>query len=364
MALGSRIFLVGPNASGKSNFLDAFRFLKDIAKDGGGLQKAISDRQGLSKIRCLAARRYPEVELELRLAETPDAAPAWRYEIGIRQQPRVHRQPQLAFERVWKGSVQVLDRPDESDRRDPLRLTQTHLEQINSNAEFRPIAEYLQSILYLHLVPQLLRHPTAFSGPRWPEDPFGRSFLERIAYTPDKTRKARLRAIEKALTAAVPQLKDLRYVEELGVPHLEADYTHWRPHGSRQREDQFSDGTLRLIGLLWAMLESDSLLLLEEPELSLNAGVVNRLPALMYRMQQKRRRQVIVSTHSAELLSDRGIGAEEVLLLIPSSEGTTVQRASDLGEIRALLESGFSVGEATLPRTVPAQAAQLELELF
>jgi predicted ATPase len=242
-----------------------------------------------------------------------------------------------------------------------LRLTQTHLEQINSNADFRDIAVFLQSTLYLHLVPQLLRHPQAFSGPEMPGDPFGRSFLERIAKTPDKTRKARLRAIETALTVAVPQLKQLSYAEELGVPHLEAIYTHWRPHGGKQREDQFSDGTLRLIGLLWSMLEGDSLLLLEEPELSLNSGIVSRIPALMHRMQQRRRRQIVVSTHSTELLSDKSIGAEEVVLLDPSPEGTTVRRASDIGEVRALLEGGFSVGEAILPRTVPEHASQLRL---
>ncbi|MDP2997142.1 MAG: AAA family ATPase [Bryobacterales bacterium] len=359
--LGSRVFLVGANASGKSNFLDAFRFLGDIAKQGGGLQKAISDRQGLSKIRCLAARRYPDVELELHLAEDAGSKPVLKYAIGIRQEPRGHRQPHLTYERVWKGSEQVLDRPDKADDLDPLRLTQTHLEQINSNAGFRDIAVFLQSTLYLHLVPQLLRHPQAFSGPEMPGDPFGRSFLERIARTPDKTRKARLRAIETALTVAVPQLKQLCYAEELGVPHLEAIYTHWRPHGGKQREDQFSDGTLRLIGLLWSMLEGDSLLLLEEPELSLNSGVVSRIPALMHRMQQRRRRQIVVSTHSSELLSDKSIGAEEVLLLDPSPEGTTIRRASDSGEVRALLEGGFSVGEAILPRTVPEHASQLRL---
>ncbi len=34
--LSNRVFLVGPNASGKSNFLDVFRFMRDIAKLGGG----------------------------------------------------------------------------------------------------------------------------------------------------------------------------------------------------------------------------------------------------------------------------------------------------------------------------------------
>jgi predicted ATPase len=359
--LGGRAFLVGPNASGKSNFLDAFRFLRDIAKQGGGLQQALAERQGLSRIRCLAARRYPEVELKVHLAEDVGGEPAWKYEIGIRQEQRGHRQSLLVYERVWKGPTQLLSRPDELDSRDPLRLTQTHLEQINANVEFRPIASFLQTVLYLHLVPQLLRHSQSFSGPEMPGDPYGRSFLERIARTPEKVRRTRLRAIETALTVAVPQLKNLEYVEEHGIPHLEALYTHWRAFGGKQREDQFSDGTLRLIGLLWSMLESDSLLLLEEPELSLNSGVVSRIPALMYRIQQRRRRQVIVSTHSAELLSDKGIGAEEVLQLDPSPEGTDIRRASDLEEVRALIEGGLSAGEAALPRTVPEAVNQLDL---
>ncbi|TAH28242.1 MAG: chromosome segregation protein SMC, partial [Oscillatoriales cyanobacterium] len=57
--LRDRVFLVGPNACGKSNFLDSLRFLRDLAKAGGGLQKAVSDRGGVSKIRSLYARRYP-----------------------------------------------------------------------------------------------------------------------------------------------------------------------------------------------------------------------------------------------------------------------------------------------------------------
>ncbi|MBC2694921.1 MAG: AAA family ATPase [Desulfobacteraceae bacterium] len=59
--LGRRMFLVGANALGKSNFLDALRFLRDIAKtEGGGLQRAVSERGGISKIRCLAARKEPQ----------------------------------------------------------------------------------------------------------------------------------------------------------------------------------------------------------------------------------------------------------------------------------------------------------------
>jgi predicted ATPase len=361
--LSERVFLIGPNASGKSNLLDVLRFLRDVAKAGGGLQQAITQRGGLSKVRCLAARREPDVEIEIELSND-GADPAWRYAIGITQQVRGYRQPKLRYERVWKGTEQVLDRPDEADKDDDLRLTQTHLEQISANAKFREVARFFESIKYLHLVPQLLRHPEAFQGPGVAEDPYGRNFLELMAKTPEKTRRSRLRRIEAALREAVPQLKNLTDTkDDAGVPHLEAVYEHWRPNAGRQREDQFSDGTLRLIGLFWSLLEGDSPLLLEEPELSLHSAIVSRLPALFFRLQRKRKRQVFVSTHSWDLLSQKEIGGEEVLMLLPDPEGTTARVASDVDEVRKMLEGGLSIADAALPRTTPPALDQLTLDL-
>lgn len=361
--LRNRMFLAGPNASGKSNLLDVFRFLRDIVnKRGGGLQQAVEERGGLSKIRCLAARKEPDVEIEVHLAGSVGEVPLWKYSIGIRQHQRGTRLPYLVYERIWEGENQILDRPNEHDEKDEMRLTQTHLEQISANERFRDLAKFFDSVLYQHLVPQLVRHPRAFTGPGVPGDPFGRTFLERVARTPDKTRKSRLRKIEQALKIAVPQLKDLAEVkDEAGIPHLEAVYEHWRPMGARQREDQFSDGTLRLIALLWSLLEGDGLLLLEEPELSLNAAIVRALPAVIYRLQGKHKRQVLISTHSADLLSDQGIGGEEILILTPTSEGTKVDVASAIQEVRDLLENGFTAGEAVIPRTMPKIGAQLWL---
>ena len=362
VSLRDRVFLVGPNASGKSNFLDALRFLRDLAKDGGGLQKAVRDRGGLSKIRCLYARRYPDVEIEIHLSENELQIPTWKYGIGIKQRKGGQNEPILSYERVWKNGEQLINRPDSEDEKDGLRLTQTYLEQINANADFREISKFLESILYLHLVPQLLRYPEAFSGPSIQGDPFGRNFLERVIKTPEKTRRSRLKKIEDALRIAVPQLKQLTDIkDEMGIPHLEAVYEHWRPGAGKQREDQFSDGTLRLIGLLWSLLESDSLLLLEEPELSLNAGINAKLPALIYRLQKAKKRQVMLSTHSADLLSDRGIGGEEVLLMTPTAEGTKVEVASSIQEINILLDGGLTVADAALPRTTPSQVDQLSL---
>ena len=85
------------------------------------------------------------------------------------------------------------------------------------------------------------------------------------------------------------------------------------------------------------------------------------LPQMMWRATRKSRRQLIVSTHSASLLADTGIAAEEVLLLRPTREDTSVAPAADSAEIRALLEGDVPMGEAVLPRVAPSNPEQLLL---
>ena len=101
--------------------------------------------------------------------------------------------------------------------------------------------------------------------------------------------------------------------------------------------------------------------MLEEPELSLHPGIISKLPELIYRLQRRSRRQILLSTHSFDLLSDKGIGGEEILILTPDREGTKVELASSIQEVHDLLASGLSVADVALPRTVPANLEQLDL---
>jgi predicted ATPase len=358
VVLQRRVFLVGPNASGKSNVLDALRFLRDIADpQGGGLLAAVAKRGGVSQIRSLHARRNPSVAIEVEL--DLDGEGKWRYRLEFSQDKQ--RTPRIGKEQVWRGSKQILDRPDPDDVSDPSRLTQTYLQQVNANKEFRPIAEELAQIRYLHLVPQLVREPDRSIGKT--RDPFGGDFLEQLARTQKKTLDARFRKIEPVLRIAVPQLEKVTLERDpaTGVPHLKGLYKHWRPNAGWQTEEHFSDGTLRLFGLLWVFLDGSTPLLLEEPELSLHTAVVRHIPSIMARLGRTSGRQVIVSTHSAELLSDLGIAPEEVILILPTQEGSTLSPASSDREIRALLGGGLTMANAVLPRTAPANASQLSL---
>lgn len=355
VALQRRVFVVGPNASGKSNFLDAFKFLREVADTQGGFQRAIHARRGVSQIRSLHARRYPNVviDVDIGLDDQP-----WRYRLEFTQDNQ--RRPIIARERVTRNKDVVLDRPDEEDRVDRNRLTQTYLEQVNANRKFREVNEFFAQVRYLHLVPQLVREPDRSIGRV--RDPFGGDFLEQLARTPKGTLDSRLRRIKDALRVAVPQLRELVLDRDVrGVPHLKGLYEHWRPNAGWQAEDQFSDGTLRLLGLLWAFLDGIAPLLLEEPELSLHPAVVRHIPRMIARLGRRSGRQVLLSTHSTDLLSDEGIAPEEVLLLEPSTEGTSIVAAKDDEQVRDLLEGGATLADTVLPRTAPIRAAQLSL---
>jgi predicted ATPase len=349
--VNDRLFIVGANASGKANFLDAIRFMRDIVKHGGGLQYAVSQRGGISKIRSLSARKKPYIKLEFDF--TDDDGLVWKYVLAIVQETRGNRNTLVQEEIMEKDGTVILSRPDEEDGKDEERLTQTHIEQISTNKNFREIVNYLAGVQYMHLVPQLLKFPEAFSGPDLPEDPFGKGFLRTVAKTTPDTRTRRLEKIQKILQIAVPQLDNLKYIEDIGQPHLEVTYKHWRCRGAKQTETQLSDGTLRLIGLLWSLLSGQGLLLLEEPELSLHTAIVEQLPGLFYSVQRSKKRQLIVTTHSAEILSDRSVSLSEILLLQTDSEGTGAELASKKEQIKALLEGGLTPAEAVLPSSRP-----------
>lgn len=362
--LGARGYLIGANASGKSNFLDVFRFLRTIAQsEGGGLQKALKDRGGLTKLRSLHARKDPEVRIEIELSQSAaDIAPIWRYALAFKSEGKGLQRVFITEESVFHGDEEVLVRPRPEDLSDQARLTQTHLEQINNNESFRELGDFFAGTTYLHLVPQLLKHSDEISGRIIESDPFGQGLLQRIAKTQPRTRKARLDRIQKALEIAVPQFSELEFEQDpvTGSPHLKANFKHWRVHGSWQREDQFSDGTLRLLGLLWALQEGDGLLLLEEPELSLNDSITEHIPLIIDRVLRKRKssRQVLISTHSDNLIAEVG-DPQSVLLLEPNSNGSTVRTPNNAEA--EMMASGLNPAEVLLPKTRPDQIDQMGL---
>ena len=358
--LQNRVFIVGPNASGKSNLLDALRFLRETAS--AGFQQAVGNRGGLGRVRCLAARNYNHGRVTIAVAIGEDNQPdMWEYEITFKSEGRGHRRPILHKELVRKDGKTILKRPDTRDSKDSELLTQTHLEHVNSNEKFRPIAKFLTSISYLHLVPQFVRHPERVAAVD--SDPYGTDLLLQMATTNKRTREKRLRNINRALKVALPQLDNMELIQDkLGKWHLQGRYEHWRAHPAFQDERDFSDGTLRLIGLLWALQGQKGPVLLEEPELSLHSEVVRWLPSLFHLVQREGEPQVILTTHSPNMLEEEGINPQEVVLLEPGAEGTNASTLDKIEQVNEINNIGVPIGDFLIPLSKPESPYRLALK--
>jgi predicted ATPase len=356
-------YLVGPNASGKSNFLDALRFLRDIAKPiGGGLQTALIERGGFSKVRChhtYGPKAVGGTDLWIKVSAR-DENTDWTYELSVNY-PKVGSREfaHVSREIVRKDGAEILVRPSETERQDPEQLKVSYLEQAAQNSQFREIATFFSGITYVHLVPQLVKYGERIAGRLLPDDPFGQAFMKRIADTSPKTRDNRLNKVANALSHIVPGLEKLNFVKDKeGRPHIEMGFRTFRPQNSKQLEDQLSDGTLRLIALLWLLQERHaSPLLLEEPELSLNEEIVRQLHTVFSRISRKFRNQVFVTTHSSALLSNPGIPAESVFTIALRKEGGS-EVAPPSEQAKIAMRNGIPASEVVLDRS-----AQLVLDV-
>ena len=86
------------------------------------------------------------------------------------------------------------------------------------------------------------------------------------------------------------------------------------------------------------MSDGNGIILLEEPEINLNSGIVEQMPEYIASIQRSRKRQVFVTTHSYEMLSNEGIRMSEVLVLDTSDEGTKVEVVSNIPSLKAIID--------------------------
>ncbi len=309
----------------------------------------------MSKIRCLSARHPAEVSLDVGLicATRGDPQNGWRYHLSFTRDSG--DRPVIVSERVWKGNNLLLDRPDDEDQKDPEKRSQSALEQTARNESFREVARCFLSIRYCHPLPPVIRNRNLLPLGEMEAESCGAFLMEKIQMTFHRTRLYRLRIISEALRKAVPHLHELElYTDPRGRPQLIGRYAHWRPHHAQLTTEHFSDGTLRLIAILWFLLEGGGPSLIEEPEISLHSGLIKRLVPLMIRFQKKRRgdpQQLLISTHCADLLSSKSVQPSQILLLIPGRESTEIAPASSLADAQELLSSEKVLSEEAPDRT-------------
>jgi predicted ATPase len=335
--LGPLTALVGPNGSGKSNVVDVLRFVGDAMRLG--LEGAISKRHGIRAIR----RWSPGHELRLRIrleVESSDFSAVYEFVItGGGDGHQVGRElaevraggEEHSFSRssgIWEGGP--------TDLRPRVDAENLALPLLGGDERFKPLAELLGSIEVYSIFPDVLREPQKYD-PAKPMKEHGTNWLSILKEAAESDWKDDL---VTALNQLTSDISDLEVTTTGG--YLIAQFKHGNAEGKWFDAAQESDGTLRVAGILTALLQSSSpsVIGIEEPELTVHPGA---LPLLCDFIQEaSRQRQVIFTTHSPDLLDQ--LGSDEIRV-VERREGVTTVEPIDEDQRIAVRDRLLTLGE-------------------
>jgi predicted ATPase len=340
-------FLVGRNGAGKSNIVDAFAMLggamshslPNLLSQRGGIQTVFHKEPGKTFPLDFGLRAELEsVSEEIRGTYAFLArATSPRHFIVQRESFQAEK---FGFNRLEGRSLPgpLLDHIPQ-----PHTAPDTLLFPLLSGVEkYAPAVRTLSAIRAYNIDPGRLREPAAPDN-GWtllPDGSNAASVLQEIrASSPED-----FQTVSEFLSAALPYPVEVRPVfqspSRLGLEMIQAS-----ERGEITLEAlSASEGMLRLLGLLLAIFQpmTPSLLLIEEPEATIHPdgfGVVLDLLELA-----ARRTQVVVTTHSPELLDAKWIEDRHLRVVTWQDGSTRVQRLSE-GSKRVLQQHLAGAGE-------------------
>lgn len=375
--LGPLNFLVGPNGAGKSNFLDALRFVTDSLRSS--LDHALRDRSGIKEVRRRSGGHSTHfgIRLEFRLREGRMGHYAFRigalrqgYEV---QQEECRLEPEEALSQGHYFSVCSGVVTSSAKVTPPASRDRLYLVTASGLNEFRPIYDALSHMGFYNLNPARIRD----LQPPDPGDLLSRdggNLPSVLATLKDRAREKKER-IEKYLAKVVEGVES---VDQKVIASKETLEFRQRVSGSREPwrflATNMSDGTLRALGILVALLQNGSsngvpvrLVGIEEPEVTLHPAAVGVLLDAL--REASAHTQVVVTSHSPDLLDDRGIAAESLLAVTADGGDTRIAPIDEAGR-SALRDRLYTAGELLRMdqlRPEPSEIARVQnnqLDLF
>jgi predicted ATPase len=349
--LGPLCFLVGPNGSGKSNFLDALRLVSDSLNST--LDHALRDRGGIEQVRRRSSGHPTHFSIELGFM-LPDGGPG-HYEMRVRARPQGGFEVQTekletgrfmdpAFYETQSGQV-VRSSLNAAPVASSDRL---YLVNVSGLPEFRPIYEALTRMGFYNLNPQEIRElQPPDSGEVLARDGANiASILRRLASNSPDTKKR----IEEYLAKVVPGISTVDAQSISSRETLEfGQEVDGAKHPWRFPAANMSDGTLRALGNLVALFQFSnghsrraSLVGIEEPETALHPAAAGILRDSL--REASRSSQVLVTSHSPDLLDDDSIPEEQILAVVAEQGKTLINRIDEAGR-SSLKDRLFTAGE-------------------
>lgn len=374
------IFLVGKNGSGKSNFLDALRLVSDSLNTS--LDHALRERGGINEVRRRSSGHPTHFGLRLEFSLPDSTTGHYAFRVGAKpkggfevqsEECRIYSRQTLQDDRfyfVHSGRVAESN----PERLPPAAEDRLFLVAASSLPEFRPLYACLTRMGFYNLNPDEIRDlQPADAGEVLLRD--GRNLASVLNQITGESPAAKAKVVE-LLSKVVPGLVDvaprhignretLEFRQKVGE-----NEAPWR-----FLAENMSDGTLRALGVLTALFQSCNggsrkkapLVGIEEPEAALHPGAAGVLRDGL--TAAARHTQVLVTSHSPDLLDDKSI-SDQNLMAVTNRNGETILGPVDATGRSAIRDNLFTAGELLrLSQLSPdvealAKTPESQLELF
>ncbi len=384
--------LAGQNASGKSNFVDSLRFLRNASLHG--LDHAVRMHHGMARIRQLSTTRPYAVTFNLILNQDDLSSKLtsnkYNLEIGSKEgifhinkesaqyyiQETIYRKinPEkntiVHFDRIKNGHIKIKNIQRQNGvniESIPLERNLSETDQMvlgsrifiesgssGSTGLPRPlgseIRRYLARWKFSALYPNILREldlPTTDvelldDGSNW-------ATIINTATKPGK-RSEMLERIYDMMRVVLPDFKEV-VIEKAGS-YLIPQFKFGSGKTARQFDPvQLSDGTLRIFGILLSLYQrpSPQLLVIEEPEQTIHPGASTMLAEAF--KEAAKTTQIIVTTHSPQFIDHFD---PEDIRVVSMDEGVTkisrIKESQRISVEQNLMGLGeFMAAEGILP---------------
>ena len=367
-------FLVGPNGCGKSNFLDALRFVAEALRFS--LEHALRDRGGIPEVRRRSSG-HPNhfgIRLDVQLPRAGGKTGRGWYAFRVAAKPggrySVQREECFVLGAEGHGSYKVADgKVIDSTTPNPPACASDRLYLVNMSGfdVFRPLYDALSGMGFYNLNPDAIRDlQSPDPGELLKRDG---SNLASVLSNLDGSRKT---AVVDYLAAIAPGVTGVA-ARTMGTK-LTLNFrqeVRGAKHPWRFLASNMSGGTLRAFGVLVALFQSNGtamerchLIGIEEPESALHPATAGVLIDSLTEAAQSA--QVIVTTHSADLLDNHAIPGISILAVLSEHAETRIGPLDEAGR-SALHDHLFTAGELLRMdqlRPDPERSAPRQLDLF
>jgi len=368
--LGPLTILVGANGAGKSNFIDALSFVRDCLADS--IELAFKNRGGIASARRRSGGHPTHIGIRLVIDLARHQRADYSFEIAAQRGERFS----VARERCWVqdflGESHGFEvREGQFTREIPGIRSQVAPDRLalfaaSATEEFRPLFDFLTGMRFYSILPVRLRElQEPDSGDFLSGDGGNAAAVLKRLQDEDPDRYQRIcrllatavEGIESVGHDAVGQFETLEFRQDVGLryPWTFGAYN-------------VSDGTLRMLGLLLAVFQLGpaSVLSIEEPEATVHPAVTEQIVEVL--RDASRQRQILITTHSPDLLDYPEIGDESIRVVTKERNSTVIAPLSEVSREavqRHLYTSGELLRLGELEPDVPAaELLTSQLPLF